>query len=67
MSEEEVVPTPPTEPPAKSPRKVRKKKEPEVTPEPEKLNPLFFVELVATLKELRKAERANKLSNLKIA
>lgn len=48
-----------------SPRKVKKVEVP--VQEVDELKPLFFVELGKTLKDLRKAERQERLSSLKIA
>jgi hypothetical protein len=67
---------PPAEPPAEAPKKAKKaKKSVEgcgvcdtcIDLDTVKPTPMFFVELGTTLREMRKAERAHRISSLKIA
>jgi hypothetical protein len=71
----------PAEPPADPPKKATKapaaKRAPKKAPveaaveaavePPPRLQPMFFVELGTTLKQMRHAERAHRISSLKIA
>ncbi len=65
----------PVEPAVQAPKKPRRKPAPVETTAPDppptsevapKLQPMFFVELGKTLKDMRRAERTHKISTLKI-